>query len=150
MTLKDASFLAGLPEQLLAKLATLGRHVSFEVDQLILPAGQRSTDFYVLLSGSACIELRTRVYAVCIQVLHPGEAFGWSSLLTPHDTLFQVRAREASSGMSWNGSQLSAAWLSDPELRIELLQRVLGIAAERVKATESKLAELCGLSSVMR
>jgi CRP-like cAMP-binding protein len=145
MTLEHASFTAGMAQQHLAKLAALGHDVTFEADQLILPAGQRSTHFYVLLSGSVCVEVRTPVYTVCIQVLRPGEAFGWSSFLNHHDTLFQVRAREPSTGICWDVSRLSATCREDCELGLELFRRLLELVAGRVKATESKLAEFCGV-----
>lgn len=77
------------------------RKAEFEEDQLILQAGQRSGHFYLLVSGSVCIEVRTPVYTVCVQVLG-GDAFGWSSFLDHHDALFQVRAREASRVVSWD------------------------------------------------
>ena len=74
MTLEHASFTIGMAQQHLAKLAALGHDVSFERDQLILPAGQRSTHFYVLLSGSVCVEVRNQVYTVCIQGVEPGSS----------------------------------------------------------------------------
>lgn len=149
MTLEHASFTFGMAKQHLAKLAALGHDVRFEGDQLIVPAGQRSTHFYLLLSGSVCVEVRTPVYAVCIQVLQPGEAFGWSSFLNHQDTLFQVRARERSTGICWDGSRLSAACREHSELGLELFRRLLELAAGRVKATESKLAEFCGVPSLI-
>ncbi|HUJ21274.1 MAG TPA: cyclic nucleotide-binding domain-containing protein [Bryobacteraceae bacterium] len=148
MTLRRTSFVAGMAEPHISKLSALGQDITFDEDQLILPAGERSTHFYILLSGSACVEVHTAVYTVCVQVLRPGEAFGWSSLLYRQDTLFQVRARERCTGICWDGSQLSAACREDYEFGLEFLYRVLGVAALRVKSTESKLAEFCGVSAV--
>jgi len=145
MTLKHAAFTAGMAEAHLAKLAALGRDVAFQEGQLILSTGERSTRFYLLLSGSACIEVRAPFYTVCVQVLRPGEAFGWSSFLDHSDTLFQVRAREASNAMCWDGAQLSAMCLKDRELGLELHRRLLGLVAGRLKATEAKLAEFCAV-----
>jgi CRP-like cAMP-binding protein len=149
MTLEHASFTVGMAKQHLAKLATLGHDVRFEEDQIILLAGQRSTHFCLLLSGSVCVEVRTAVYTVCIQVLRPGEAFGWSSFLNHQDTLFQVCAREPSTGICWDGSRLSVACREDSELGLELFRRLLELAAGRVKATESKLAEFCGVPALI-
>jgi CRP-like cAMP-binding protein len=142
--LRKHRFLAGISEQHLAKLASLAHKVEFDEDQLILLNGQRSTNFYLLLSGSVSVEARTAVYNISIQVLEPGDAFGWSSFLNHHDTLFQVRAREASSGVCFEGSQLSAACHENPGFGLELYSRLLDLVAGRVKATESRLAEFCG------
>ena len=67
-----------------------------------------------------------------------------SSLLNHHDTLFQVRAREVSSAVCFEGSQLFAACSADPSFGLELYSRLLDLVAGRVKATESRLAEFCG------
>src|SRR5437868_84707 len=118
--LRKHRFLAGISEQHLATLAPLAHQVEFEEDQLILLNGQRSTNFYLLVSGSVSVEARTAVYNISIQVLGPGDAFGWSSFLNHHDTLFQVRAREASTGVCFEGSQLSAACNENPAFGLDL------------------------------
>ena len=101
--LKEHSFTAGLSDPQVAKLSGLARQVSFEENDLILIACEQSKHFYLLLSGSVCVEARMRAYTVCIQVLGPGDAFGWSSLLDQHDTLFQVRAGNGRSHCVWMG-----------------------------------------------
>lgn len=143
-TLRRTRFLAGLPDSHLAKLESLAREVHFDENELILVAGQLSTNFYLVLSGSACVEVRTRAYTVCVQVLAPGAAFGWSSFLGYQDTLFHVRAREATSALCWDASALHAACRDNPEFGLQLFERLLGLVAGRVKATEAKLAEFCG------
>ncbi len=143
-SLKRAAFLKGMSETHVAKLSTLGFPVHFDEDELVLTAGEYSKNFYVLLSGSACVEVRAPVYTVCVQVINPGDAFGWSSLLYRQDTLFQVRAREACSGFCWDGAQLALACHEDREFGLAFFYRVLELVAGRVRATESRLAEFCG------
>src|SRR5512138_3915339 len=121
--LKQHAFLAGMADGHLQLLATLAQPVIFEEDELILRAGDRSLYFYLLLSGSVCIEIQSRVYAVCIQALTPGAAFGWSSLLDHHDTLFQVRARERSAALRLDAAALGKVCRGDAELCADLLRR---------------------------
>ncbi len=45
------------------------------------------------------VQLRTPAYVVAVQALGPGDVFGWSALLEEHDTLFEVRAREATTAL---------------------------------------------------
>jgi CRP-like cAMP-binding protein len=144
-TLSHHNFVAGLTDQQLATLSSLAREVSFEENELVLLTGQQSKQFYLLLTGSVCVEARTRAYTMSIQPLGPGEAFGWSSLLDHHDTLFQVRAREHSTALCLDGSALDAAFHADPELAAEILRRALKLVAGRVQATEAMLGQLCGL-----
>jgi CRP-like cAMP-binding protein len=138
-------FVAGLSDSQLAKLALLAREVSFEENELVLMTGQRSREFYLLLSGSVCVEARSRAYTVSIQALGCGEAFGWSALLDHHDTLFQVRARERSTALCLDGAELAAAFREDAELAAEMLRRALHLVAGRVQATEAMLGQLCGM-----
>jgi len=145
--LREHRFTGGLTDSSLARLASLACEETFEQDQIILVAGQQSKDFYLLLSGSVCVEVCAPHYTVRVQALGAGEAFGWSSLLRHHDTLFQIRARERSTAIRLDGSQLSAACGEDAEFGLKLFRRLLELVAGRVKATESRLAEFCGLAA---
>jgi CRP-like cAMP-binding protein len=89
--------------------------------------------------------LRTPRYAVAVQALGPGNAFGWSALLEDQDTLFQVRARERTTALQIDGATLKAYCMSDPELGAEFFHRILHVVAGRVKATELRFAEMCGI-----
>jgi CRP/FNR family cyclic AMP-dependent transcriptional regulator len=143
--LKAHSFTFGLTESQVAKLAEFAHEVNFREDEIILEAGQQSKHFYLLLRGSVCIEVGTRSYVVWVQILSAGDAFGWSALLDHHDTLFQVRAREASRALCLDGERLSAVLHSDSELAAEILRRTLTLVAGRVQATEARLGEMCGV-----
>jgi CRP/FNR family transcriptional regulator, cyclic AMP receptor protein len=147
-TLKAHTFTSGLTDSQLAKLIPLAHEVSFREDQVILAAGQQSKHFYLLLSGSACIEVGTQSYVVWVQILNPGDAFGWSALLEKQDTLFQVRAREKCRALCLDGERLSATLHSDSDLAAELLRRTLHLVAGRVQATEARLGEMCGIKLV--
>jgi CRP/FNR family cyclic AMP-dependent transcriptional regulator len=143
--LRNHRFTQGLPEEQLQTLATLATEVTFEENELILVDGQRSTSFYLLTSGSVAVELRTGSFAVCVQALGPGQVFGWSALLNHQDTLFQVRAREKTTAMRLSGADLQAQCKTDTSLGTEILQRTLQVVAGRVKATEIRFAEMCGV-----
>jgi hypothetical protein len=56
-----------------------------------------------------------------------------------------VRARERTTALCLDGAGLLEAFHTDPELGTEFLRRALKVAAERVKATEVKFAEMCGV-----
>lgn len=145
--LKGQSFTRGLAQAHLAKLASLAQEVNFQEDQTIFRAGQRSGYLYLLLSGYVCIEIKSPVYSICLQALGPGEAFGWSSVIDRHYTVFQVRALQPSIALRMDAEQLMAACREDPEFGFELFGRLLELVASRLRATESRLAEFCGISN---
>ena len=144
-TLRAHSFVAGLTDAQLASLAEIATPVSFADNQMILADREQSTAFYFVVSGSVAIELRATSYAVCVQALGAGEVFGWSALLNRQDTLFQVRAREQTTALRIPGDQLKALCRRDPVLGADLLQRTLQVVASRVRATEERFAEMCGV-----
>jgi CRP/FNR family cyclic AMP-dependent transcriptional regulator len=139
------AFVAGLAPAQIETLARLVSRAAFEEGDIVLVDGQRSTSFYMLLSGSVAVELRTPGYAVCVQALQAGQVFGWSALLNDQDTLFQVRARERTTALRIDGAALQAACRADSQLGAAVLERVLRVVAGRVKATEQRFAEMCGV-----
>ena len=143
--LHDHAFINGLNEEQIATLAAIASEVTFEEHDVILEDGQRSTSFYLIASGSVAVELRTPRYVISVQALGPGEAFGWSSLLEHQDTLFQVRARERTTALRFDGPALQSVCHADPRLGSEILHRTLQLVAGRVKATEVRFAEMCGV-----
>src|SRR5579864_192349 len=64
-TVKEHSFLAGFTDSQTAKVFALSEEVSFPENKLILSARERSPYFYLLLSGSVCVEVIGRACVVC-------------------------------------------------------------------------------------
>jgi len=149
MALEDAlrthQFAQGLTDSQIATLAGMAEEVAFEDDEVILEAAQRSASFYLLTGGSVAVELRAATYVVCVEAIGPGQLFGWSALLDRQDTLFQVRAREHTTALRLDGARLKAACQADSQLGNEVRQRALQVVAGRVRATEIRFAEMCGV-----
>jgi CRP-like cAMP-binding protein len=144
-SLKEHAFAQGLTDEQVATLAELATEVSFRENDVILVDGQRSTSFYLLVTGSVVVELRTPVCVMVVQALAAGDIFGWSALLDRQDTLFQVRAREHTTALEIDGATLQARCMTDTRLGVGLLLRILHVVAGRVKATELRFAEMCGI-----
>ena len=143
--LRTHSFVEGLTDEQVSRLAALTTEVAFDEDQIILADRDPSSGFFFLIAGSVAIELRTARYSVCVQALGPGQIFGWSALLDRQGTLFQVRAREQTKALRIDGEPLKALCRNDPQLGMDILQRTLRVVASRVRATEEKFAEMCGV-----
>lgn len=134
----------GLTASQISHLATLTSKVAFPQDEVILMDGRPSHSIYIIATGSVAVEFRAARYAVCVQALEAGQVFGWSALLGSPDTMFQVRAREATTALQMNGAALEDAFRADPALCAAILWGLLRVMAERVRAGERKVAELCG------
>ena len=143
--LRTHRFSQGLTDSQVATLAGIAEEVTFEDNEVILESRQRSASFYLLTAGSVAVELRAATYVVCVEALGPGQLFGWSALLDHQDTLFQVRARERTKALRLDGARLKAACQVDSQLGNEVRQRALQVVAGRVRATEIRFAEMCGV-----
>jgi CRP-like cAMP-binding protein len=143
--LRDHAFTQGLTETQIDRLAGMATRVSFDENEVVLVDGERSTYFFLLLTGSVAVELRTPQCVMVVQAVGPGSVFGWSALLDDQDTLFQVRAREHTTALQIDGASLKNYCLSDPALGAEFFHRILRVVAGRVKATETRFAEMCGV-----
>lgn len=143
--LRDHQFTRGLTEEQIDRLAGIANRVTFEENEVVLVDGARSKSFFLLLTGSVVVELRTSQCVIVVQALGSGKAFGWSALLDDQDTLFQVRAREQTTALQIDGATLKACCMSDTALGAELFHRILRVVAGRVKATEMRFAEMCGV-----
>jgi CRP-like cAMP-binding protein len=143
--INEHAFLHGMNKEHLEVVASLATEATFEENEVVLEAGQHSRAFYLLLEGSVAVELRAAGFVVCLQALEPGQVFGWSSLLNDQDTLFQVRAREKTRALRIDGDALKQACRADPVLAAGILERTLQVVAGRVKATEIRFAEMCGV-----
>jgi CRP-like cAMP-binding protein len=144
-TLRDHIFTRGLEDSQIAALASVACQVMFAEGEIVLEDREQSRAFYLLLSGSVSVELCTANYVVSVQALGPGETFGWSAFLNDHETLFQVRARENTTALRLEGKELRALFQNDPVLAKEILERALAVVAGRVRATEIRFAEMCGI-----
>ena len=138
-------FLAGLTDAQRSAILSLGEVVEIPEGEVVLSSGERSMYCYLVKSGSVTVALATPRVAVNVQVVGPGEAFGWSALLRAQDSRFQVRARELTTAIRIPGTALANCCRTNPELGVELLLRFLAVVAERVSATEMVFAEWCGI-----
>jgi len=143
--LRNHTFTRGLGDAQIATLASMTSQVSFAEGEIVLINGEHSQAFFLVLTGSVSVELCAPNFVVSVQALGPGQVFGWSALLNEQDTLFQVRARENTTALRLDGERLKAACQADPVLGREILQRALAVVAGRVRATEIRFAEMCGI-----
>lgn len=144
--LRSHPFTKHLPEASLSQLASVATKVEFREDEIIIRAGERPRHVYLLLSGSVCVEISASVYAVRIQALGPGDVFGWAALVDHYRAVFQVRARQPTTAVCLDGPRLLEASCAEPRVGLDIFRRLLSVAAQRVAASEIRLAEFYGVA----
>ncbi|MGE5336720.1 MAG: cyclic nucleotide-binding domain-containing protein [Gemmatimonadota bacterium] len=127
--------------QKMDKLRMLARRLRFEPGQTIFREGDASSLFYVVVSGHVALELGGAGPALRVQIVGPGDEFGWSALLPGRGKHFQARTMDAVEALAFEGSELLAVCREDPAFGFELMQHLLGLVADRLAATRVQLSD---------
>jgi len=133
--------LSELDPQQLRKLIPLAEDRQWESGKIIFPAGVTSSFLHLIVSGEVALEAITGDHNEEIQVLHSGDAMGWSALTGERVAHFQARALTPVTTIAFPGPQLRAACESDPMLGYALMKRLAELASELLDAMRLKLAE---------
>jgi len=105
-----------------ARLEAHGERLQVSADTVLLESGQRVTRFFVVLSGSLDLLLRTSTGEALLNVLTPGDFTGEMSMLRGSIGLAHIRAHEAGSVLAIEAAQLRSIVQTDAELS-ELFMR---------------------------
>jgi CRP-like cAMP-binding protein len=122
-------------------LRSLARPLCFEAGQIIFREGDTSSLFFVIQSGHVALEILAPGRALRVQILGPGDEFGWSALLPGRSKHFQAHTLDAVEAFAFEGDELLAVCREDPEFGFELMQHLLGLVADRLHATRVQLSD---------
>ena len=129
------------PEQI-AHLAAMASQARFERGELIFREGDRSSLFYLLLSGSVALEVAAPGRAVRVLTLDAGDALGWSSVTGETDKQFQARALEPVEALAFDGARLRHACEEDFSFGFVFMRAIARVLAGRLHAVRRQLVEL--------
>jgi CRP/FNR family cyclic AMP-dependent transcriptional regulator len=123
------------------RLATLARDVRFDRNHVIFREGDECSEFYLIVNGLVALEIAAPGHTFRVQTLFAGDELGWSALLMGSGKHFQARALERVEVLAFEGADLLAACRDDPAFGFALMQRLLGVVAERLQATRLQLLD---------
>ena len=141
-TLQRHPFVEEFQSQHVEKLAALATRVRFDGDQIIFREGDEYSDFYLIVSGLVALEIAAPDHTFRVQTLFAGDELGWSALLMGRGKHFQARTLERVDALAFEGTDLLAACRDDPVFGFTLMQRLLGVVAERLQATRLQLLDM--------
>ena len=124
------------------KLATMAKDVRFEREQILFREGDECSEFYMIVSGLVALEIAAPGHIFRVQTLFAGDELGWSALLMGRGKHFQARTLENVHALAFEGTELLAACREDPHFGFILMQRLLGVVAERLQATRLQLLDM--------
>ena len=124
------------------KLAALARDVRFDRDQVIFREGDECIGVLPDRDGLIALEIAAPGHTFRVQTLFAGDELGWSALLMGSGKQFQARALERVDALAFEGAELLAACKEDTAFGFALMQRLLGVVAERLQATRLQLLDM--------
>jgi len=132
--------LSELEPRQLRKLLPLAEDKRFNAGEVIFREGDKSSFLHLIVSGEVALEMVTSGPCIRVQILHAGDAMGWSALTTDAHTHFQARALSPVSAVTFPSGRIREACDRDPEMGYALMKRLLELVTERLDATRMQLA----------
>jgi len=142
-SLHQIDLLRGLDEEERQKLKNLGKTETYEPNAVIFPEGAEAGSFYLLEEGQVSIESRlSRGLRFPIMAVSPGQAFGWSALVLPHQYTATALSLTKVTAIAIPKEGMLAMMRANPALGLAIMEKVASIVASRVRSLELALAGL--------
>jgi ABC-type nitrate/sulfonate/bicarbonate transport system permease component/CRP-like cAMP-binding protein len=112
-------------DDLLRKIATLGRRASYDRGAVLYEVGEDADDLYIIVSGKVEHTLEPGVHArLSTQILKKGDVFGWAALLekTPR-RLARAVCLDATAIVRISGDELLRLLATDPDIGDVVMSR---------------------------
>lgn len=140
--LSTHDFFSGLNQESLAFLSQKASTIDIEKGQVLFQMGDHADKFYIVLSGRISIQIPAIMGPTLeIQSLSKEQILGWSWLIPPYQWLFQAMAKEDTTLLEFNGSEILAKCEQDPEFGYQLLKRFAALMSERLDASRQKMMD---------
>ena len=146
-TLRRYPFFARLNSDQLANIAMSTEQFEYKAGFTLFSQGEPADKLFFLLDG--CVDLYytiqddyipgERQEALVCQ-FNPGEIFGISALIPPHELTSTARCSGQCRIMAIEVTRLADLFKDDPQLEILLLRRIAQAAMQRLHATRVQLA----------
>lgn len=141
-TLRHHPFVLEFENRHVERLAAMARDVRFDRNHIIFREGDDISEFYLIVNGLVALEIAVPDHVFRVQTLFGGDELGWSALLMGSGKHFQARTLERVEALAFQGPELLAACREDPAFGFALMQRLLGVVAERLQATRLQLLDM--------
>jgi len=140
--LRHHPFVAELEPRHIEMLASLAHEIRFERDHIMFQEGDECSEFYLIVTGLVALEIAAPGHTFRVQTLFAGDELGWSALLMGSGKHFQARTLDRVDALAFEGKELLTACREDTQFGFMLMQRLLGVVAERLQATRLQLLDM--------
>ena len=143
-------FFAGLEHEHIVMLANVAEEMKIEAGEYLFHEGDQLDHFYMVLEGAAAIvveipasnvdhklaeqftgEMKTR--EVVISAIGPGEVFGWSALVPPHDATTSGKATTPCRVIAFDTQELLRIFVEQCDFGYLMIQKMAQVVRERLR-----------------
>ena len=139
MFIQQTDLFRGMSKEFLKKVYDTAVKESCEEGEPLFLEGDKAMHFYILLKGRVKLavgQIRQLVYTV----EHPGEAFGWSSLVGRELYSATAKCMADTKILKFNGKELKKVLEKDSGNGLELFRRLAAALGERLIRSYGALA----------
>ena len=129
----------------LERLSGVSRAFSWRAGDVIFSEGDPAADLYVLTGGRVALEIDILVehdrppVPTAVDLVGPGDCFGWSALVEPYVYTASARCMNASTGVAMSRDTLLEIMQEDSSLGREVMTRLAQCVAHRLAHTRMRL-----------
>jgi len=129
----------------LERLSGVSRAFSCRAGDVIFNEGDPAADLYVLADGRVALEIDILVVhdrpavPTAVDLVGPGDCFGWSALVEPNVYTASARCMSASTGVAMSGAALLEIMQEDSGLGRKVMTRLAQCVAHRLAHTRMRL-----------
>jgi CRP-like cAMP-binding protein len=128
--LRSSPFFAGLSHDDLGRIAAMGEQVRFGEGEAILEKGERGDAMYLILAGTAEVEVGGRVHKP-----GPGQALGEMALFSQKRRTATVKALEPVEALKVPAERFHEFLLENPAVAVAVLEQVV----ERLREVQDRV-----------
>ena len=138
--ISQVGLLRGLSKEQKEQVRSLGRIEQYTTGVTIFTEGEEAKKIYLVEDGRVAVESQVvQGMRLPISILYPGQAFGWSALVSPYLYTATVTTLSKTQVISIEQEGLSALMKSDLSLGFTIMENVASIVASRLRNLEQAL-----------
>jgi len=145
--LKGFNLFTGLGESELAKIAAISSRCTIEANTYIFTASKPATDLYFLVGPNDAVQIEIQLHEnkpnIVIHTLTKGEAFGWASLVPPHQRIASARCIVNAEVITISGKSLLEILEKNNHVGYVLMRNLSALLSLRLNYTTIALRREC-------
>ncbi len=143
--LRKFNLFAGLDDAELAEIGKLAYECHWSADTVLFREGEEARNFCLLLEGQVALEKEVRLgphsppRRATVEFVRPGDAIGWSSLVSPHQYTRSAIATQFTRALCLDGQALRDLMQRQPRVGIMVMSKLAGLIKSRLAHQTSML-----------